>query len=186
MKISQTRFIIIFFSFAILYSLNLNISEKGYYELDLNPGENEFEYSIPSNISYEEGKSPFISFAFSADNISFTIKENQELTPNTIPKNKWESLFLTVLAQKLINNFTFVINNENSEEAKMFFIDNSKEINITFDKFLSWKYDIGIRIEKYTPTSLIFAINEIKKDTKLNVKNNNNDDLFLFFIAKFK
>ena len=178
MKINQTRFYILFFSFAILSTLSIIIPEKGFNEFDLPPGETKLYYIFPLDISYEDGKSPFISFSFSADKITFTIEENPEIISEKSTKDKWNSIPLTKLTELLSNNFTLVINNKNQETAKMIFIDNTKEININIDKFLSWKYEIEVNKEDFTPTPLIFSLDELKKEIFINVKNQNDYEIY--------
>ena len=178
MKINQTRFYILFFSFAILSTLSIIIPEKGFNEFDLPPGETKLSYIFPLDISYEDGKSPFISFSFSADKITFTIEENPEIISEESTKDKWNSIPLTKLTELLSNNFTLVINNKNQETAKMIFIDNTKEIKINIGKFLSWKYEIEVKKEDFTPTPLIFSLDEFKNEILINVRNQNDYEIY--------
>ena len=161
MKIPQLKFIVLVFSFTILYTLSIKTLELGYNEIELLPGITELSYIIKEP-SLKDTKSPFISLLVFEDNINVTLilkefeESESEYKPIFIPKKQWFS-FPLMLFQELYKELHVVllINNDNSFPAKLIFIDNSKEFNINLEKFLNWKYKISYEsLGLYVPTPL--------------------------------
>ena len=183
MKIPQLKFIVLLFSFTILYTLSIKTLELGYNEIELMPGVTELAYTIKET-SLKDDKSPFISFMVFEDNLNLTFYmkefEDSKSEPIIIPKKQWLSLPLMIfqLTQMEIH-LVFVINNDNSFPAKLIFIDNSKELNINLEKFLNWKYKISYEsLGLYVPTPLIFSIDEVKEDTTIELELNDEDKIY--------
>ena len=183
MKIPQLKFIVLLFSFTILYTLSIKTLELGYNEIELMPGVTELAYTIKET-SLKDDKSPFISFMVFEDNINVTLIlkefEDYEYESIIIPKKQWFS-FPLMIFQELYTELhvVFVLNNDNSFPAKFIFIDNSKELNINLEKFLNRKYKILYEnYEDYAPTPLIFSIDEVKEDTYIELELNNEDKIY--------
>ena len=183
MKIPQLKFIMLLFSFTILYTLSIKTIELGYNEIELMPGVTELSYIIKEP-SLKDTKSPFISLMVFEDNINVTLIlkefEESESKPIIIPKKQWLSLPLMIF-QELYRelHLVLVINNDNSFPGKLIFIDNSKEFNINLEKFLNWKYKISYEsLGLYVPTPLIFSIDEVKEDTTIELELSNEDKIY--------
>ena len=169
MKISQTNFFVILLSFTILYTLSADVPNQGFNEFDLQHGITELNYETPLNAIDEDGKFYYIFFSFSEENITLSIKDNLNLGSTILTKDEWGFIPLTEI-KNISDSVTFEIYNPYSIQAKLLFIDSSKEINLGLDKFLSWSYEI--KNLNHPPSPLIFATNSISQKATMQFKNN--------------
>ena len=159
MKLTQIRALIIFLSFHAIYNSVYNL--KNFEIIEIPKGISDFSYKIEYSSSglKETIQIPYIfmnfgtglDFSFVDDKGDWDFKQ----------VNNWEAFALDDFEEK--ETIKFKLRNNNTTYVSFIFLDNSKEINIDFDTFLNWNYEITVNNTYFAPTPLIFNVDIVER-----------------------
>ena len=159
MKNLLVEFLIIILSFHLTASSDLN-----YQIVEIPQGSSSFSYEFINPSSDENYRTPLILMKFSGD-VGITFYFTEELFFYTDAKelNYLIPLPVSLFTSNGFKSFELKFQNNNTESITMAFIDNSKEINISFEQFINWKHDLKyFMLEGYSSfLPIIFNIDTI-------------------------
>ena len=158
MKLTQIRVLIIFLSFHAIFNSIYNL--KNFEIIEIPKGISDFSYKIEYSSSglNETIQSPFILMHFNTGKEFSFVDDKGNFNFKLV--NNWEAFALDDFREK--ETIKFKLRNNNSNYATFIFLDNSKEINIDFDTFLNWNYEITFNNTYFVPTPMIFNVDNVK------------------------
>ena len=164
--INNIKLCLIFLIFEIIFCDNYILSS--YEVLNIKSRGAQFLYQLENN-NIKDNAYPYLFFGSSFEvSISIKVGENNIESFNLNNENNYY-FFRTHEYMNL--TLTIEVNSYN-QQVQLIFFDNSKEININFEDFLGWNYNIK-EIENM-PLPIIFNLDTIQETTTIILKDNTN------------